>query len=51
VRDKGNSGRPVNRECKREVNDSEIQMWERIEREQVLEGRFTAFNFIYRLIN
>jgi hypothetical protein len=34
-----NSGVPVERECKRKKNDGETQMWERGEREQVLDGR------------
>jgi hypothetical protein len=37
--DRGNSGVPGERECKREKNDGEIQMWERKERKQVLDGR------------
>jgi hypothetical protein len=37
--DRGNSGVPGERECKREKNDGEIQMWERKERKQVLGGR------------
>jgi hypothetical protein len=31
--------RPGERECKREKDDGEIQMWERGERKQVLNGR------------
>jgi hypothetical protein len=30
--------RPGERECKREKDDGEIQMWERGERKQVLNG-------------
>jgi hypothetical protein len=37
--DRGNSGIPGERECKREKNDGEIQMWERKEGKQVLNGR------------
>jgi hypothetical protein len=33
VCDRGNSGVPGERECEREKNDDEIQMWERGERE------------------
>jgi hypothetical protein len=36
---RGNSGVPGERECKRKKNDGEIQMWERGERKQVLDGR------------
>jgi hypothetical protein len=39
VYDKGNSGVPGERECKREKHDGEIQMWERGERKQVLDGK------------
>jgi hypothetical protein len=39
VYDRGNSGIPGERECKREKNDGEIQMWERGETKQVLDGR------------
>jgi hypothetical protein len=39
VYDKGNSGVPGERECKREKNGGEIQMWEPGERKQVLDGR------------
>jgi hypothetical protein len=36
---RGNSGVPVEKECKRNKNDGETQMWERGERKQVLDGR------------
>jgi hypothetical protein len=39
VRDRGNSGVPGEEEREREKNDSEIQMWERGEREQELDVR------------
>jgi hypothetical protein len=39
VYDRGNSGVPGERECKSKKNDGEIQMWERGERKQVLDGR------------
>jgi hypothetical protein len=39
VYDKGNSGVPGEKECKREKNDGEIQMREREERKQVLDGK------------
>jgi hypothetical protein len=35
VYDRGNSGVPGERECKRKKNDGEIQMWEQGERKQV----------------
>jgi hypothetical protein len=38
VYDRANSGVPGERECKREKNDAENQMWERGERQQVLDG-------------
>jgi hypothetical protein len=39
VRDRENSEVPGERECKREKNDGETQMWERGAREKVLGGR------------
>jgi hypothetical protein len=39
VYDRGNSGVPGERECKRKKNDGEIEMWEREERKQILNGR------------
>jgi hypothetical protein len=39
VRDRGCSSVPGEGECEREKNDGEIQMWERGEREQELDGR------------
>jgi hypothetical protein len=36
---RGNSGVPGKRECNRKKNDGEIQVWERGERKQVLDGR------------
>jgi hypothetical protein len=38
VYDRGNCGVPGERECKRKNDDCEIQMWERGERKQVLDG-------------
>jgi hypothetical protein len=39
VYDRGNSEVPGERECKRKKNDGEIEMWERGERKQILNGR------------
>jgi hypothetical protein len=39
VRDRRCSGVPGERERERKENDGEIQMWERGEREQILDGR------------
>jgi hypothetical protein len=39
VYDRGNSGVPGERKCKRKENDGEIHMWERGERKQVLDER------------
>jgi hypothetical protein len=37
--DRGNSGGPGERECKKEKHDGEIQMWQRGERKQWMEGK------------
>jgi hypothetical protein len=37
--ERGDSGVPGERECKRKENDGEIQMWKRGEKKQVLDGR------------